>query len=149
MELCVRIGVPLLQQVRFRQIVCRDLVKIIDLPWFSGDSTLTSMGSNARSGLLNLLKKFGKRRKFRGKLRGLGLPKVWDSLSVFMVAEANKLLKTAVHPPLDSMALSHSLCEKQQQEERSKEKKRTSPRSTQELQLLSSVALRSWGGDAG
>ena len=100
---------------RFSQICCRDIRLFFPLPWFSamGASSLQNMGSNARAGFLDLVQDVG-RRRFRGTLRGLSLNQLWKHLAPWMVSQAEPLLDAAAGacPQLDTMSLSHSLCEK-------------------------------------
>ena len=133
---------------RFRQICCRDISLFQPLPWFAGGSSLDSMGSNARCGFLDLLQNFGARRKFRGKVRGMSPKQLWVILAPWMVEEAKLRLGSVLgaSPPLDTMTLSHALCEKRQQEERDVQKKRSAPRSNEQLRYLAGQALQAWGG---
>ena len=148
---CNGLTVPLCHgrlMVRFRQICSRDVSLFQPLPWFAGTSSLANMGSNARSGFADLMQEFGVRRKFRGKVRGMSRKQLWEILAPWMVQEAETRLGLAagLSPPLDSMTLSHALCEKRQQEERDVQRKRSAARSNEQLRYLAGQALQVWGG---
>ena len=66
------------------------------------------------------------------------------------VAETQKLLGPAVHaaPVLDSFALSHSLCDWQQQTDRKLQRRAKPRRSVQGLRQLAGTALAVGGGGA-